>query len=182
MPRTEHHHHKTLGLFLAVILGLLCGSAQALEEIKPPFGLVWGETAGRLERMLRNAKAHIVDKRDVQGGLVAWDVEGLVQTGLKRTVFYFRGDSLTEVELVYFREDWDQRRYDEFMGQVRQAIQKRYGDGELIVRKTEPVDEVVQTIVGYKWNRNNAAIELFYFSAQNGPNVFRSVSVHYKTF
>jgi hypothetical protein len=68
------------------------------------------------------------------------------------------------------------------MGQVRQAIQKRYGDGELIVRKTEPVDQVVQTIVGYKWNRNNAAIELFYFSAQNGPNVFRSVSVHYKTF
>jgi hypothetical protein len=170
---------------IAIILaltGFLCGKAQAVEEIKPPFGLVWGETAARLERLLRNAKAEIKDKRPVQGGLMAWDVDGLVQAGLKRTVFYFRADELAEVELIYSRDDWDQRKYDEFMGQVRQAIQRRYGDGTLTVRKTEPVEQVMQTVVGYKWNQNNAAIELYYYSAQNTPHIFRAISVHYKSF
>jgi hypothetical protein len=168
--------------FVFALIGVLSRGAVGAEEIKPPFGLVWGETAARLERLLHNAKAEIKDKRTVQGGLVAWDVDGLVQAGLKRTVFYFRGDELAEVELIYSREDWDQRKYDEFMGQVRQAIQRRYGDGTLIVRKTEPVEQVVQTVVGYKWNQNNAAIELYYYSAQNTPHIFRTISVHYKSF
>jgi hypothetical protein len=168
---------------LAIVASMALGaSAQAVEDIRPPFGLVWGETAARLERLLKNAKAEIKDKRPVQGGLIAWDVDGLVQAGLKRTIFYFRADELTEVELIYSRDDWDQRKYDEFMGQVRQAIQRRYGDGMLIARKTEPVEQVVQTIVGYKWNQNNAAIELFYYCAQNGSNIFRAISVHYKSF
>jgi hypothetical protein len=171
--------------FLSIACCLLFaagGLLRAAEEIKPPFGLVWGENASRLERMLKNAKAEIKEKRPVQGGLEAWDVTGLVQVGLKQTVFYFRNDELAEVELIYSGNDWDQRRYDEFMGQIRQAIQRRYGEGALIVRKTEPVNEVVQTIVGYKWNHNNAAIELYYYSAQNGQNVFRTISVHYKTY
>jgi hypothetical protein len=168
-----------------LLLALLLSAgvpARAANEIKPPFGLVWGETAARLERMLRNAKANIIDKRLVQGGVTAWDVEGIVQPGLKRTVFYFKTDQLTEVELIYQRDDWEQRNYDEFMGQVRQAITRSYGEGQQIVRKTEPVEDVVQTIVGYKWNQNNAAIELFYYAAQNGQNVFRTISVHYKTY
>ena len=169
--------------FVFALLGAFAGPAFGVEEIKPPFGLVWGETAQRIERLLRNAKAEIKDKRIVQGGLTAWDVDGLVQAGLKRTVFYFRGDELAEVELIYSRDDWDQRKYDEFMSQVRQAIVRRYGDGSLIVRKTEPVDQqVIQTVVGYKWNQNNAAIELYYFSAQNNPHIFRAISVHYKSF
>jgi hypothetical protein len=39
----------------------------------------------------------------------------------------------------------------------------------------------MQTVVGYKWNQNNTSIELFYYSAQNGSNVFRTLSVHYKS-
>jgi len=169
-------------LALPLLLLAVAGTARAVDEIKPPFGLVWGETAARLEKMLRNAKATVADKRTVQGGLTAWDVDGLVQTGLRRTIFYFRSDELAEVELIYQRDDWDQREYDEFMGQVRQAVQRRYGEGQQIVRKTEPVEDVVQTIVGYKWNQNNAAVELFYYAAQNGQNIFRSISVHYKTY
>ena len=156
--------------------------ARGVEEIKPPFGLVWGESATRIERLLKNVKAEIKARRPTNGGMEAWDVEGLAQKGLKRTVFYFRATELVEVELQYQRDDWDQRQYDEFMGQVRQAIQRRFGDGDLIARKTEPADnDVVQTIVGYKWNQNNAAVELFYYCAQNAQNVFRTISVHYKT-
>ena len=86
------------------------------------------------------------------------------------------------MELIYQRDDWEQRNYDEFMGQVRQAIQRRYGEGQQHIRKTEPVEQVVQTIVGYKWNANNASVELYYYAAQNGQNVFRTISVHYKTY
>ncbi len=169
-------------LIFPALLVLATAPAVRAAEIKPPFGLVWGESASRLEKMLRNAKATIVDKRPVQGGLVAWDVEGLVQSGLKRTVFYFRGDELAEVELIYQRSDWAERDYSGFMSQVRQAIQRNYGEGQQHVRRTEPVNEVVQTINGYKWNQNNASVELFYYSAQNGPDIFRTISVHYKTF
>jgi hypothetical protein len=174
--------NPVLFALIALSLLLVAGGSARADDIKPPFGLVWGETAARLERMLGKAKANIVDKREVQGGLTAWDVDGIVQTGLKRTVFYFRTDQLAEVELIYQRDDWEQRNYDEFMGQVRQAIKRSYGEGQQIVRKTEPVQDVVQTIVGYKWNHNNAAIELFYYAAQNGQNVFRTISVHYKTY
>ena len=169
---------------LLLALGVAAGGvpARAVEDIKPPFGLVWGESATRIERLLKNVKAEIKGRRAASGGLEAWDVEGLAQKGLKRTVFYFRASELVEVELQYQRDDWDQRQYDEFMGQVRQAIQRRFGEGDLIARKTEPADkDVTQTIVGYKWNQNNAAVELFYYSAQNAENVFRTISVHYKT-
>ena len=169
-------------LFVLAAAALLStGSAPVFgDEIKPPFGLIWGESASRLERLLKNAKATIVERRQVDGGREAWDVEGLVQTGLKRTVFYFREEQLCEVELQYQRDDWDQVKYDEYMGQIRRSIEKRFGPGQLIARKTEPQGDVVQTVVGYKWNQNNSAIELFYFGAQNGQNVFRTLSVHYK--
>ena len=171
-------------LLLMWMLGSIVSGAipnSTAEEIRPPFGLAWGESAERLERLLKNHKARVVARRGTDAGMQAWDVEGLVHGGLKRTVFYFRENELREVELQYQREDWDQRKYDEYMGQVRQAIQRKYGEGELIVRKNVPEGDVVQTIVGYKWRQKRAAIELFYYSAQNAQNVFRTISVHYKT-
>ena len=167
---------------------LLAGHASAQygqyrdssKEIKPPFRLTWGETADRMERLLKGAKATIVNRRLLDDDREAWDVEGLVQTGLKRTVFYFKRGELVEVELQYQKEDWDQAKYDEFMGQVRRRIEQLYGAGQQIIRKTEPEGEVIQTIVGYKWNVNNTALELFYFSAQDSKHMFRTLSVHYK--
>lgn len=181
-----------------VSLALLFGSATLLAapaakeppdsataaptEIKPPFGLIWGETAERLERLLKGAKATVVARRPLEGGRQAWDVEGLLQTGLKRTVFHLLRGELVEVELQYQKDDWDQAKYDEYMGQVRRALEKKYGQGQLVARKTEPEGDIVKTVVGYKWNLNNTSLELFYFSAQNGPNVFRTLSVHYRGF
>jgi hypothetical protein len=163
-----------------LVLLFLAGAARAVEDIKPPFNLLWGESAERLEKRIKNAKATIVEKRNVDGGKQAWNVEGLVQTGLKRTVFTFSGGELCGVELQYEWPDWDQAKYDEYMAQVRRSIEKRFGTGQLIARKTEPEGEVMQTVVGYKWTQNSTSIELFYYSAQNGSNVFRTLSVHYK--
>jgi hypothetical protein len=164
---------------------LLCLGAFALraEDINPPFGLRWGETAQRLERLLGGAKATIVDKRFVDGK-EAWDVEGLLQTGLKRTVFYFHRGELVEVELQYQQDGWDDAHYTGLMEDVRKRLQQKYGDGQLIARRTEqaPQSDVTQKIIGYKWNQNNTAIELVYFAAANTSQSFRTLSVHYKSF
>ena len=151
------------------------------EEIKPPFNLRWGETSERMEKLLKGAKATIVTRRKV-AGREAWDVEGLIQAGLKRTVFYFVSGELVEVELQYQKEDWDEAKYDGFMGDVRRRLEQRYGQGQLISRKKEPEGDVMQTLVGWKWNQNNTAIELVYFAAQSPAQVFRKLSVHYKTY
>lgn len=154
------------------------GSTTA-EQINPPFGLEWGESAERLEKLLKGAKADIVDRHEVDGRQ-AWTVEGLIQTGLKRTVFYFKEGQLVEVELQYQSPDWDVAKYDDFMAQVRRRIEQKFGAGQLIARTKEPAGEVMQTVVGYKWDENNTAIQLFYYSAETSTQSYRTVSVHYK--
>lgn len=166
---------------LAFVLTHAAASRSSAEEIKPPFNLRWGETANRLEGLLKGAKATIVARRSIEGR-EAWDVEGLVQAGLKRTVFYFMAGELVEVELQYQKDDWDEAKYDGFMGDIRRRLEQRYGQGQLVARKKEPSGDVMQTIVGWKWNQNNTAIELVYFSAQSPSQVFRTLSVHYKIF
>lgn len=156
--------------------------AGPTDEIKPPFGLMWGESSDHLEKLLKGVKATIVEKRDMDDK-VAWTVEGLTQAFLRRTIFYFKTGLLIEVELQYQNPQWDNQKYDEFMGQVRQRIEQKYGPGQLIARSKTPEDgNVMQTVVGYKWNQNNTAIQLFYFAAENSTQIFRTVSVHYKTY
>jgi len=168
---------------LAVVLLLVSTGAFGAEEINPPFGLRWGETAQRLERLLGGAKAKIVDRRFVDGK-EAWEVEGLLQTGLRRTVFYFHRGELVEVELQYQQDGWDDNRYTVLMGDVRKRLEQRYGEGQLIARRTEqaPQSDVTQKIIGYKWNQNNTAIELVYFAASNASQAYRTLSVHYKCY
>jgi hypothetical protein len=173
---------KTLRLAIvcaAFAFGLGQPLAQAVEPIKPPFGLAWGEKEERMERLLTAAKATIVERKTVEGR-EKWDVEGLVQSGLKRTVFYFKSGGLVEVELQYQKDDWEQAKYEEFMGQVRERLDQRFGPGQLIADKTEPTGEIVQRMVKWKWNQNNAAVELNFFSAKRDKQVFRTLSVHYR--
>ncbi len=170
--------HLSLGWALALLV-FLPGNGSA-EEIKPPFGLQWGESSERLEKLLKGAKAQIVDRHNVESR-EAWTVEGLIQSGLRRTVFYFRSGQLVEVELQYQSPDWDTFKYDDFMSQVRRRIEQKYGVGQLIARTKQPEGSVTQTIVGYKWNQNNTSIKLIYYSAENATEVYRTVSVHYQS-
>jgi len=89
-----------------------------------------------------------------------------------------------EVELQYQQDGWDDARYTGLMNDVRKRLEQRYGDGQLIARRTEqaPQTDVTQKIIGYKWNQNNTAIELVYFAAANNTQSYRTLSVHYKTY
>jgi len=170
-------------LSLAAAAAVACIALQTkanAEEILPPFGLHWGETTTRMERLLDGAHAKIVERRKVDGRDV-WEVSGILTNDLQRTLFYFARGELVEVELQYKTTDWDEEKYNTFMGDVRRKLEGKYGAPELIARREEPLGEIVQKVVGWKWNKNNAAIELFYFSAQNATQVFRTLSVHYKS-
>src|SRR5438132_8396459 len=114
-----------------LILLVQSAAGEVKEQIRPPFGLQWHETEERLEKLLKGAKAQIVERRNVEGRGV-WTVEGLVSANLKRTIFYFKNSELVEVELQYQNAEWDTLKYDDFMGQVRRQLEQKYGVGELI--------------------------------------------------
>lgn len=167
--------------FLAIALALLLFSpvAQALDEIPPPFGFRWNDLTGRVENVLKGAKAKIVS-RETKDGREIWTVEGLVQPGLMRTVFTFREHFLVEVELQYEYPDWSIERYNDRMGEIRRYFDAKFGTGKLVSRSRDTDTDVIQTLVGYQWMVGSTMLELFYFSAQRDSNLFRTITVDYK--
>jgi len=168
-------------VFLATATALFvsASSVGAVDEIPPPFGFHWNDAMTKVEKVLVGAKGKIVtkerkEKRDV------WTVEGLVQPGLKRTLFTFKESFLVEVELQYEYPDWSIERYNDRMGEIRRYFDAKFGTGKLVSRSRDTDSDVIQTLVGYQWIVGGTMLELFYFSAQRDPNVFRSITVTYK--
>ena len=153
--------------------------SRAADEIPPPFGFRWNDSSVRVQRVLKGAKAKIVT-RDKSGGAEVWTVEGLIHPGLKRTLFTFKGDLLKQVELQYEYPTWTLEHYNSRMGEIRRYFDEKYGIGRLISRARDNDTEVIQTLVGYQWVVEKSALELFYFSAQKEPNVYRNITVTYK--
>jgi hypothetical protein len=172
---------KCAPIVFAALFSLFVSAAQAneLDDIPPPFGFHWSDPATRVEQTLIGAKAKIV-ARDQKEKREIWTVEGLVQPGLKRTLFTFRDAILVEVELQYEYPDWTIERYNDRMGEIRRYFDAKFGIGKLVSRTRDNDSDVIQTLVGYQWIVGRTMLELFYFSAQRDPNVFRSITVTYK--
>jgi hypothetical protein len=158
----------------------LAAPAAAVEDIPPPFGFHWNDPSTRVEQILLGAKAKILskehkEKRDL------WTVEGLQQPGLVRTLFTFTSEGfLVGVELQYEYPNWSIERYNDRMGEIRRYFDAKFGTGKLVTRTRDNDSDVIQTLVGYQWIVGQTMLELFYFSAQKDPNVFRSITVTYK--
>ena len=75
------------------------------------------------------------------------------------------GGQLVEVELQYEQDGWDEEKYGACLSEKRQMLERLYGPGQQLVRSSTPTPDgkATQTLVGYKWNRNNTAVELIYF-------------------
>jgi len=173
---------KALAALLLLLAAARANPAPDAKEIQPPWRLRWGESAEQIEPLLKGAKANIVERRKTDDG-EAWTVEGILQASLRRTIFYFKAGMLISVELQYQDPSWDSNRYNDFMAQIRQRIAAQYGEGQLVARSKTPVEgNVMQTVVGYKWSQNNTSLELFYFSAENATEIYRTISVHYKAY
>ena len=154
-------------------------AGKALDEIPPPFGFKWNDLTGRVENLLKGAKARIVTREKKEHHEV-WTVEGLVQPGLKRTLFTFREGFLVEIELQYEYPDWTIERYNDRMGEIRRYFDAKFGTGKLVSRSRDTETDVIQTLVGYQWMVGSTMLELFYFSAQRDPLLFRTITVDYK--
>jgi hypothetical protein len=166
-----------LGASLALLISAL--PARAVDDIPPPFGFHWNDSMTKVEQVLLGAKAKIVAKERKEKRYV-WTVEGLVQPGLKRTLFTFKEGFLFEVELQYEYPDWSIERYNDRMGEIRRYFDAKFGTGKLVSRSRDTDSDVIQTLVGYQWIVGGTMLELFYFSAQRDPMVFRSITVTYK--
>ena len=168
-------------LLLALTAALLLSAlpALAVDDIPPPFGFHWNDSMTKVEQVLLGAKAKIVTKEKKEKRNV-WTVEGLVQPGLKRTLFTFKEGFLVEVELQYEYPDWSIERYNDRMGEIRRYFDAKFGTGKLVSRSRDTDSDVIQTLVGYQWIVGGTMLELFYFSAQRDMMVFRSITVTYK--
>lgn len=154
-------------------------SIFAAEELLPPFGFRWNDSQSRVENVLKGAKARIIS-RDKKEGRELWTVEGLVHPGLKRTLFTFKGGVLYGVELQYEYQDRGIEWYNQRMGDIRRYFDAKYGTGKLVSRTRDNDTDIIQTLVGYQWMVGTTMLELFYFSAERGPQAYRTISVDYK--
>lgn len=184
MKRLVSDHHFRPGVWLrAGLLALLCLTCQharaANEEIKPPFGFQWGESVERLERMLVQAKARVVDRQETPDGL-RLKVEGIAQRMLLTAYFTFVNNSLQEIELHYGAPDWDTTAYTRFFDQTRRHIDQRYGPGRLLTRTRNTSEGVTHSLTGYQWTQAGASLQMFLFIAEKGGEVVRTLSLHYR--
>ncbi len=169
---------RLLGAILVGLFGCAL-SAQALDDIPPPFGFRWNDSAAKVEQVLIAAKAKIVG-RDKKEKREIWTVVDLVQPGLKRTLFEFKEGFLIKVELQYEYDKWSIENYNDRMGDIRRYFDGKFGTGKLVSRTRDTDSDVVQTLVGYQWIVGGTMLELFYFSAQREALVYRTITVTYK--
>jgi hypothetical protein len=166
---------------VAGLLGLAAAEPPHSEQVSPPFGFHWAEGPKQIVKAIARAGARIVDKSMVEGR-ETWTIEGLIQPALQRTIVYFGDDKdLVEVELQYQQADWDLVAYEEFLNNARQRLEDRYGPATVLAKDKKPEGDVMQTIVGYEWKKPSGRIQLFFFSAERNNDIYRSVSLHYRS-
>jgi hypothetical protein len=167
--------------FLALIGVLVAIRVSAVDEIKVPFNFTWGEAEQRLEDGLKRVQARVVDRKQVRNRQCLV-VEGIPQRLLQRALFYFENDSLGEIELHYGDSSWDSERYGTFFDQTRRNIERKYGLGRVVARQKTREGEVLETLIGYQWTQDVTTLVLYYYTAENGPDSFRLLSLHYRGY
>lgn len=166
-------------LFFAVAAVLLhTAPARAQQEIKAPFGMEWGETIDRIKEVIGKAKAKVVEEK-VTGQRDLLVVEGIVQEGLQRTLFYFAEGGLNEVELQYDREGWDEARVSSWVTTIKQQADKKYGMGRIFADDRGEKDGIKHTLRAWIWVQNFVSLRLVHYTAQADDKSMRRVSLHY---
>lgn len=166
-------------IFLAALAVFLCADlARSQQEIKAPFGMEWGETIDRVKEVVAKAKAKVVEEK-VAGDRDVLVVEGIVQEGLKRTLFYFAEGGLSEVELQYDREGWDEARVASWVTTIKQQADRKYGPGRIFADERGDKDPINHTLRAWIWVQNFVSLRLVHYTAQQGEERMRRVSLHY---
>jgi len=165
-------------LLLLAMAVLIATPAAAQQEIKAPFGMQWGESAERIKEVVTKAKAKITEEKKA-GQRDVIIVEGIVQEGLKRTLFYFTDGGLSEVELQYDREGWDEPRVASWVTTIKQQADQKYGAGRIYADDRGEKDGMQHTLRAWIWVQNFVSMRLVHYAAQKGEEKMRRVSLHY---
>lgn len=165
-----------LPLLTALIFSAVPAAAQ--QEIKAPFGMQWGEPAGRIKEVVTKAKAKVVEERSA-GDREVLVVEGIVQEGLKRTLFYFREGGLSEVELQYDRKEWDNDKVAAWVATIKREADRKYGPGRVFADETGNENGLRHVLKGWMWPQNFVSLRLVHYTAQRENEKMRRVSLHY---
>jgi uncharacterized protein YdeI (BOF family) len=160
----------------ALLLPILPAAAQ--QEIKAPFGMQWGEPVGRIKEVVTKAKAKVVEERSA-GQREVIVVEGIVQEGLKRTLFYFRDGGLSEVELQYDRKEWDDEKVAAWVATIKREADRKYGPGRVFADETGNENGLRHKLKGWMWPQNFVSLRLVHYAAQKENEKMRRVSLHY---
>ena len=162
----------------AVAVVFVTETLRAQQEIKAPFGMQWGESVERIKEVVGKAKAQVVEEK-VTGNRDVLVVEGIVQEGLKRTLFYFAEGGLSEVELQYDREGWDEARVASWVSTIKQQADRKYGAGRLFAEDRGDQNGLQHSLRGWIWVQNFVSLRLVHYTAQQGDERMRRVSLHY---
>ena len=152
---------------------------KKIAQFDPPFGLFWGETDTKINLLITKALATIANTRTV-GDVRIWEVRGLIQTGLQKTLFVFRNGALAAVDLYYGGTDWSPSTYNDFSRQLKTRIVGRFGSGQYIAPYTGDLlyNNAVLWGCRWKWGSTDMA-ELVVWSGPS-PLYRESVSVRYE--
>jgi len=167
------------GLLLQQIVVAAPSTPAIAPPIAPPFGLSWVETPSQITRLIERAHVRLVRKETVEHR-ESWTVQGFDQPYLNAVVFYFIGDALDEVELQYADPSWTLGQYGQLMGQIKEELEHKYGRSEVLARTRGKEKDVSQTVLGYRWQSHDQALDLMFYAAEHEPLAFRLLSMHYK--
>ena len=159
-------------------LVLLAAPLAAQQEIKAPFGMQWGEPTGRIKEVVTKAKAKVVEERTA-GAREVVVVEGIVQEGLKRTLFYFTNGGLSEVELQYDREKWDDYKVMSWVNTIKREADRKYGPSRIYADERGDENGFRHALKGWMWVQNFVSLRLVHYTARQGDDTMRRVSLHY---
>jgi hypothetical protein len=163
-------------ILLALVLSATPG--VAMQEIKAPFGMQWGEPVGRIKEVVTKAKAKVVEERTA-GPRDVIVVQGIVQDGLKLALFYFTNGGLSEVELQYDREGWGDEKVASWVATIKREADRKYGPGRTYADETGNENGLRHSLKGWMWVQNFVSLRLVHYNAQKDNEKMRRVSLHY---
>ncbi len=150
-----------------------------IETIKVPFNFSWGETSARFQESLK--RLHVTEvERNKAGGRLCLSVQGIPQPLLQKALFYFKNDSLNEIELYYGDPKWGSTRSGEFFDQTKTNIQNKFGPGHLLRREKFRAGKAIQIIICYEWMQDITTLNIVFHTIQSGTEWKSLQALHYR--
>jgi hypothetical protein len=177
-------------LFLLLSCAVVSAQQPAVQGIRVPYGMAWGDSPEKVRDMIRAVKAQETGFSTKSPGKDVLEAQGLAVGDplLKKSLFTFREGSLVEIEMQYGDPTWDAEKTLDFFDRTRRRINDRYGTGTLLVNqiKERPAGEKIPegisyTLIVYEWSQPAVALQLDYYAVEEKEKALRLVSLHYKT-